>query len=73
MSASDFIHVNNHFYGEFTPTNLVFDSNLQEFSRRVGFICALENGGKLSPQSAFSQIEGLWEVLESSAHNLGID
>ncbi len=73
MNLVNFIHQGSSYYGEFTPVNLVFDSNLQTFSRRIGFICALENGGKLSPQDAFSRIEGLWEALESSAHNLGIE
>jgi hypothetical protein len=73
MKLINFIHQGNRYLGEFTPTNLVFDANLQIFSRRVGFICALENSGKLPPQDAFSQIEGLWEALESSAHNLGIE
>jgi hypothetical protein len=73
MNVSDFIYAGNRYYGEFTLGNLVFDANLQEFSRRVGYICALENSGKLSPQEAFHKIDGLWEVLASSAHNLGIE
>lgn len=70
MNVSDFIHGGNRYHGEFTPGNLVFDANLQQFSRRVGLICALENGGKISPQDAFNQIGELWEALESSASNL---
>jgi hypothetical protein len=72
MNVSNFIYTGNRYYGEFTPSNLVFDSNLQDFSRRVGFISALENNGKLSPQDAFNQIAGLWEALENSANHLGI-
>ncbi len=70
MNVSDFVNLGNRYYGEFTPANLVFDANLQQFSRRVGLICALENGGKISPQDAFNQISDLWETLESSAYNL---
>ena len=70
MKVADFVNVGNRYYGEFTPTNLVFDANLQQFSRRVGLICALENGGEISPQDAFNQISDLWETLESSAYNL---
>jgi hypothetical protein len=70
MNVTDFIHGGHRYHGEFTPGNLVFDSNLQQFSRRVGLICALENGGKISPQDAFNQIGELWEALESSASNL---
>jgi hypothetical protein len=72
MNLVNYIHHGSSYHGEFTPANLVFDANLQIFSRRVGFISALENGGKLSPQDAFSQIGELWEELENSAHNLGI-
>jgi hypothetical protein len=70
MNVSDFINVHHRYHGEFTPGSLVFDSNLQYFSRRVGLICALENGGKISPQDAFSQIGELWDALKSSASNL---
>jgi predicted transcriptional regulator YheO len=70
MNVSDFVNVSNRYYGEFTPENLVFDANLQHFSRQVGLICALENGGKISPQDAFNQISDLWETLERSAYNL---
>lgn len=69
---SDFLNPRNRFHGEFTPENLVFDSNLQEFSHRVGIICALETGGKLSPEEAFEQIRSLWQQLESSKQQLGI-
>jgi hypothetical protein len=70
MNVSNFINVDHHYHGEFALGNLTFDANLQYFSRHVGLICALENGGKISPQEAFNQIGELWEALESSASNL---
>jgi hypothetical protein len=69
---SDFLNPRSRFHGEFTPENLVFDSNLQEFSHRVGIICALETGGKLTPEQAFEQIRSLWQQLELSKQQLGI-
>ncbi|MFM7887054.1 MAG: hypothetical protein ACKPCM_10270, partial [Pseudanabaena sp.] len=60
----------SRYYGKFTPENLMFNSNLQEFSHRVSIICALETGGKLSPQEAYIQIAELWQQLEKSKQNL---
>jgi hypothetical protein len=59
--------------GTFTPNHLVFNANLQEFSRRVGMISALQTGGKLSAIEAFQQIEALWQQLEASTEQLGIE
>ena len=60
----------SRYYGEFTPKNLMFNSNLQEFSHRLSIICALETGGQISTQDAFSQIMDLWKQLELSKQNL---
>ena len=62
----------SRYYGEFTPKNLMFNSNLQEFSHRLSIICALETGGKISSQDAFAQITDLWRQLELSKQNLEI-
>lgn len=43
---------------------MVFNYNLQEFSTRVAFICGLEQGGKLTPEKALSEIMGLWKGLK---------
>lgn len=66
----DFLYPTGKFYGQFSPENLVFDSNLQEFSHRVAIICALENGGKISPLEAYKEIKNLWKKLQSSRENL---
>ena len=60
------------YQGEFTPANLAFNANLQEFAQRVSFIVALETGGKLSALAAYEQIESLREVLNKSKKQLGI-
>jgi len=59
--------------GKWTPANVVFDDNLQEFSQRVGFICALESNGKLSPIDAYRQIKHLFDQLRQSKKELNID
>jgi hypothetical protein len=69
---SGFMNPPHRYYGEFTPENLVFDANLQEFSHRVGIISALEKGGKISPIESFEQIESLWKQLKHSKNQLGI-
>lgn len=69
---SDFLYPHSRFHGQVKPENLVFDANLQEFSQRISLICALETGGKLSPQEAYAQIKGLWKQLKRSKKQLGI-
>jgi hypothetical protein len=58
------------FSGDFSPANLLMDANLQEFANRTGIICALENGGKISPQDAYEQIKSLWAELSRSKNDL---
>jgi hypothetical protein len=73
MSTPDkdkFFNPNFRFRGEFTPQNLAFDANLQEFTNRISIICALETGGRISPNEAYQQIKELWEKLDESKQNL---
>ncbi len=72
MQTSDFLFPRRRFFGHFTPENLMFDANLQEFAQRINFICGLEVNGKLSPQESFHQIESLWQDLKRSKDQLGI-
>jgi hypothetical protein len=65
-----FLHARHAYQGEVTLGNLAFDANLQEFASRVAIICALETGGKISPQEAYSQIKSLWQKFAASAENL---
>ena len=72
MSAttSKFLFPQSRYYGTFSPENLVFNANLQEFSYRISIICALETGGKISSQDAYSQVTELWQQLQQSKQNL---
>lgn len=72
MDRDNFVSPRGRYYGEVKPENLVFNANLQEFSQRVGLLCGLETGGKLSAAETFAQIEALWEQLKTSKEALGI-
>ncbi len=70
--SDDFLYRPASYRGEFTPEGLVFNANLQEFARRIGFICDLETNGKISSTDAFVKIRALWEQLDLSGKSLGI-
>lgn len=56
--------------GEFTPENLAFNSNLQEFAQKVSILCSLETGGKIPPYDAYTEIKRLWKQLKESKEAL---
>lgn len=68
----DFLYPPTRYYGEVKPQNLVFNANLQEFSQRVSLIANLAKNGKLSPAEAYTQVEALWQQLQTSKKHLGI-
>ena len=70
MIEADFFCSYTSYRGQFTPENLTFNANLQEFAQRVSLIVGLETGGKLSPSEAFAQIEQLWGQLSRSREQL---
>jgi isopropylmalate/homocitrate/citramalate synthase len=70
LTKDSFLSPISRYYGEFTPQNLAFNANLQEFANRVSIICALETNGKLTPQAAYEQIQQLWTALTNSEQNL---
>jgi hypothetical protein len=72
VERNKFLYCPYQYLGEFTPQNLAFNANLQEFSQRVGYICDLQTGGKLSLQESLEQIESLWQQLTHSYKALGI-
>ncbi len=73
MSERDeFLYPRSHYRGEFTPENLAFNANLQEFAQRASYICALETNGKISTEEAYQQIKSLWKQLKKSKKQLGI-
>ena len=65
-----FLTPRSRYRGEFTPENLVFNANLQEFAQRVSLLCGLETGGKLTPDEAYEQIKQLWQQLKAAKSNL---
>ncbi len=70
---SDFyIYQNNRYNGDFTPEHLIFNSNLQEFTQKISFICSLETAGKLTPEESYKQIKSLWKDLKRTKKQLGI-
>jgi hypothetical protein len=62
----EFLFPIGKYYGEFSPAKLAFNANLQEFAQRVSLLCALETGGKISPEETYEQIKQLWAQLEHS-------
>ncbi|OCR00641.1 hypothetical protein BCD67_11740 [Oscillatoriales cyanobacterium USR001] len=70
--SNDFLHPRSRYYGNFTPENLAFNANLQEFAQKITYICSLETGGKISSERAYKEIKALWRQLKSSKKNLGI-
>ncbi len=68
----EFLYPRSRYYGSFTPEQLVFNANLQEFAQRVSYICALETNGKLTPHAAYAEVKRLWKQLKRSKKELGI-
>jgi hypothetical protein len=69
-SKDEFLNPRSRYYGDFTPTNLVFNANLQEFSNQIGILCALETGGKLSSDEAYKEIKRKFKQLKQSRKSL---
>ena len=67
-----FLYPRSPYYGKAKPQNLVFNANLQEFSQRVSLIANLQTNGKLSPEESYTQVEALWQQLQTSKKQLGI-
>ncbi|MDB9437388.1 MAG: DUF7219 family protein [Dolichospermum sp.] len=65
-NLTDFLYPRHKYRGQFKPEYLVFNSNLQEFSQRVSYICSLQTAGKLSPEDAYTQIKMLWKQLKTA-------
>ena len=65
-----FLYSIGNYYGEFTPGNLVFNANLQEFAQQVIYLCNLEANGKLTPEGTYDEIKKLWKQLKQSKKEL---
>jgi hypothetical protein len=66
----NFLCPRSRYYGEFSPQQLTFNANLQEFAHRISYISGLQTGGKLSPDEAYSQIKTLYKQLKRSKKGL---
>ena len=66
----NFLYSQTRYRGEFSPGNLAFNANLQEFTQKIGYICALETNGKISAQEAYDRIKYLWHQLKASKKEL---
>ncbi|MTJ53338.1 hypothetical protein FJR38_12130 [Anabaena sp. UHCC 0253] len=71
-NLTDFLYPHYRYYGQFKPEYLVFNSNLQEFSQRVSYVCNLQTAGKLSPEDAYTQIRMLWKQLKTAKKQLKV-
>lgn len=58
------------YQGEFSPQQLAFNANLQEFAQRVSLLCSLETNGKVSAQDTYKEIKQLWKSLKTSKQEL---
>ena len=65
-----FLYPIGRYRGEFTPEQLAFNANLQEFAQRVSLICGLETGGKITSDEAYNQIKDLWAEVKRSKKEL---
>ena len=70
QEKAEFLYPRSKYYGEFTPENLVFNANLQEFAQQISYLCNLENNGKISPEDAYERIKSLWQELKQSKKEL---
>jgi hypothetical protein len=69
-NKEEFIYPVGQYKGDFTPENVVFNANLQEFAQKVGLVCGLEANGKITPLDAYQKIKFLWDKLRESKENL---
>ncbi len=69
-SQDEFFNPINKYHGKFTPENLAFNYNLQEFATQVSYICSLETNGKITPTESYQKIKQLWRKLKISKTEL---
>lgn len=73
MDKDKYLYPCYPYHGHFTPQELVFNANLQEFAQRVSYISAFQTRGKISAREAYDQIHQLWQELSDSMEELGIE
>lgn len=70
QERDQFISPLTKYNGEFSPQQLAFNANLQEFAQRVSLLCGLETNGKVSAQDTYKEIKQLWQSLKASKQEL---
>ena len=73
VDKDEFLHPRSRYRGDFTPENLAFNANLQEFAQEIGYVVNLQTNGKVSTEEACRRIKAIWQELELSREQLGID
>ena len=70
QNKHSFLYPTGNYHGDFSPQNLAFNANLQEFAQKVAYICGLETNGKISSEDAYERIRELWHQLKVSKQQL---
>ncbi|MDJ0509650.1 MAG: hypothetical protein QNJ64_10410 [Crocosphaera sp.] len=60
----NFLYAISSYHGSLSQDKVIFNTKLQEFAQKVGFIANLYTSGKITPREAYSQLESLWRELE---------
>ncbi|VEP16907.1 conserved hypothetical protein [Hyella patelloides LEGE 07179] len=66
----EFLYPIGSYQGEFTPQNLVFNANLQQFAQQVSYLCGLESNGKMTAEDTYDEIRKFWKQLKQSKKEL---
>lgn len=53
-----------------SPEEMLLEANLREFGHTISLICALETGGKITTQEAYTLIKKTWQELKNSRKTL---
>ncbi|MBD2047557.1 hypothetical protein H6F78_18505 [Coleofasciculus sp. FACHB-64] len=72
INKLSFLYPQSRYWGRFTPEELAFNANLQEFAQKISYISALQTGGKISSEQAYKDIKSLWKQLKTSKKELGV-
>ena len=58
---------------EDSPEQIIMEANIREFGHKISMICALETGGKITSDEAYTRIKANWKHLKASRKNLLTD
>jgi hypothetical protein len=65
-----FLYPLGKYYGEFSPSKLAFNANLQIFAQQVAYLCSLEANGKITSEDTYLEIKKIWKQLQRSKKEL---